>query len=137
MSHFGIWVCMLVAMPVAGNAQAICHPADNLSANLIQQISGMLTTSDSLRISLTVPVVASSQVILASDEATCGRALQVQDSVIAQSNSSYLPPYFSRSLYVIKVGTYYASLDTNGNKAEWKSVYFWDDHWRFLGFFSY
>jgi hypothetical protein len=96
----------------------------------------MLTTGDALRISLSVPVVSSSRVTLVSDSTTCARALQVQDSVIAASNPSYVTPYPSRNLYVIQVGTYYASLDTHANKAEWKSVYFWDDQWRFLGFFS-
>ena len=130
-------VCVAALLPVLASAQTICRPADDLSGNLIQQISEMLTTTDSLRISLGVPVVPSSQVSLATDEPTCTQALHVQDSVIAASNSAYLAPYPLRQLYVVRVGTYFASLDTSGNTAEWKSVYFWDDHWRFLGFFSY
>lgn len=126
-----------ICLPVVANSQVVCRPADDLSANLIQQLSDMLTTGDSLRMSLTVPVVPASQVTLVTNEATCTRAREVQDSVIASSNSSYLPPYPSRPLYVVSVGTYYASLDTSNSEAEWRSVYIWDDHWRFLGFFLY
>lgn len=127
----------LAVVPIVAEAQTVCRASNKLSSNLIGEITSMLTTNDSLRIALTVPVVPASQVVLATDEATCARALRVQDSVIAASNSRYSPPYPSRQLYVVKVGIYYASLDTNGNRAEWQSVYFWDDRWRFLGFFSF
>ncbi len=127
----------LICLPATLQAQTVCRASDATSANLVQQITSMLTVGDALRISLTVPVVSSSQVTLVSDSTLCGRALQVQDSVISASNSAYTAPFPSRTLYVVKVGTYYASLDTHDNTAEWKSVYFWDDHWRFVGFFSY
>jgi hypothetical protein len=126
-----------VCVPAALQAQTICRGSDRTSVNLIQQIASMLTVGDPLRVSLTVPVVPSSQVTLVSDSTICSRALQVQDSVIAESDSDYTAPFPTRTLYVIKIGTYYASLDTHDNTSEWKSVYFWDDHWRFLGFFSY
>lgn len=128
---------LVAAAPVAASAQTACRNSDQTSANLIQQISSMLTADDSVRIALNVPVVPTSQVALVTDEGTCTRVLQVQDSVIAESNPSYLPPYPLRALYVVQIGTYYASLDTNANTAEWKSLYFWDDHWRFLGFSSF
>ena len=107
---------VLAALPHVGSAQtATCRTADVTSGRLVGMVKGMMEPKDSaLRRILGVPLVATSQVTLTTDAAVCARAGQALDSLghALAPNEPPIPP-FDDPLYVVKIGSSFAVVDTN------------------------
>src|SRR5258707_567263 len=121
----------LAAWVVPLSAQS-CRPADTRSGRMISTLDRLMTgsTKDNLtRISLRLPSVAPSQVVIIADSAVCARALQVLDSVVHVTNPSApanIPP---RALYVIGIGSFIAVSDPNDRIDGLMVINFFDAAW--------
>jgi len=84
------------------------------------------------RISLQLPSVTASQILLVTDSTVCARALQVLDSVIHVVNPNAPANIPARGLYVINIGSFIAVSDPNDRSEGRMFVNFFDAAWTWL-----
>ena len=121
-----------IAMPITQVAGQ-CKSADTLSADIIDQVIALATTSDSvIRVSLQVPGTTTSQVALVTDQTICLRAWQAVDSTVKATNPNAPVNSTQRPLYVVTVGSYRAVVDPLAHVGEWFPMYFFDAAWGYV-----
>ena len=118
---------LLAALGWVGQVQAqVCRPADVTSGDMIgilQRYAGATSGGDkTVRDSLHLPLVSSSQVVLVTAESVCKKANQAYQGKLANTGGSP----FSGKVYVVQVGSSnYAVMDpafNYGNPRFWTIV---------------
>src|SRR5688572_1567739 len=96
--------CLTELVFIAQAGAQACKPADNLSATVSAEIRKLVTTNNSVRDSLRLPLVSASQVVIVNDTLVCDRVRVALDSMIAAETPDpiNLGP---RPIYAIKIGT--------------------------------
>lgn len=116
----------------AGSAQTPkkCRAADTRSLALIRELQEWETTTDPQRIAsrdniFHIPVVASNQITLVTDEKVCAKMVTAYTSKMA---------YTPTSLYVIKIGTKgYAGYDPDRLHGEFTSLTIFNTKFVYIG----
>jgi hypothetical protein len=118
------------------NAQS-CLGADTSSARIIARVqayvTGASTGAAQTRAMLHLPSLVASQVTLLTDEASCVRARQAQDSLVHATNPDSPAVMPVRGLYVVKLGTYNALVDPCARSQGEAMLGFFDPNWAYLG----
>lgn len=116
-----------------------CLGPDTASVRIIATIRGIVTGGPKAaqsRAMLHLPKLAASDVILVTDEASCVRARQAQDSLVHATNPDAPRVLPARAMYVVKFGTYNALVDpTNRMQGDFVLDLF-DPGWTHLGSMS-
>jgi hypothetical protein len=116
-------------------AQNTCHGADVNSDHFIRVLNKMMAAEQSaFRAKLSMPLVTSTGISLASDPAICARAGAAVDSMVKVwlPNETVTP--VTTPLYVIQVGTSYAVADLNSlPSGEYDSVMIFGPLWEYRG----
>jgi hypothetical protein len=115
-----------------------CFASDTASVRIIARLQELVTgTSPGVvksRAMFHLPSFSASQVTLVTDDSSCVRARQAEDSVI-HTNPRAPATIPARQLYVVKVGTYNAVVDL-GNRVEGDVMLSLSDpNWAYLGAF--
>lgn len=132
-----IYFAAIVALAVSGDKAVgqACRPADARSDRMISTLDRLMNGNkkDTLtRISLLLPIVPPSQIVVVTDSAVCARAIQVLDSIIHITNPdapANIPP---RPLYVINIGSFIAISDPNDQSDGHMAIDFFDATWKWL-----
>lgn len=121
----------LVAHPAL--AQATCHAADEHSADVINQITGMMDSwvDAQTRSEFGVSLVSPSEITLVSDSATCARAGEVVDSLLHVWHPTATIPPWQAPLYVFKIGSSYATMDRSNPDQPGYGVMFFTPLWSY------
>jgi hypothetical protein len=130
---------ILFALAFIGNAQAqgyTCKPGDFFSDMMIRQINWSIADPAS-RSALGLPNVPSSQVTLATDAATCNRAVLALDTLAhSQHSTEPMPPQGTGAVYVLTIGTYtgVAPLDSaqDSKRMGYAPLFLFDSLWHFV-----
>jgi hypothetical protein len=116
-----------------------CLGPDTASVRIIATIRGLVTGGPKAaqsRAMLHLPKLTASEVTLVTDEASCVRARQAQDSLVHATNPAARRVLPARAMYVVKFGTFNALVDPT-NRMEGDSVLdLFDPNWAYLGSFS-
>ena len=109
-----MWLVLATSLAVHASAQSVCRPADQASADLIEEMGRYSSASGGdaavMRDSLRLPSVPRSQVVLVTNESTCKKARTTYETSLSTPGFT-----FSGRLYVVKIGTVYAVLDPTFN----------------------
>jgi hypothetical protein len=119
------------SLPASSAAQSSCRPADATSARTVTDLQDLVTSSDSFtvrtRTSLGLPVTAANKVSYATDTRTC-------NSAVTALNGYFATPNRARTVYVYKVGSYYAVEDPGEQQSQaYRGVIIYDSKWGFKG----
>jgi hypothetical protein len=124
-----------LAVPVTYSSAQSCRPSDARSDRMIGTFNRLMTGNDKdnkTRISLQLPSVTTSQILIVTDSAVCARALQALDSVVHVTNP-YAPANIqARPLYVIRIGSFIAVSDPNDRSDGRMIINFFDAAWTWL-----
>ena len=124
---FSIILCglMLASSVSRIDAQATkCRAADSLSANLINQLTLIATSTDSETVAdrttiYHVPALTASQITLVTDEKVCGKVIIAVAALPAKPTPA--------NLYVVKLGSKgYAAWDPAELAGEYRIVFIFD-----------
>lgn len=124
-------VCAVLLAPPA---EAQCRGQDSTSTNLIYDVAGYTTATDSLtravRDSLRLPSVPASQVVLVADSSVCRKAASAYQSQLAGQGLGG----FTGSVYVVQAGTTYTVLDPGYHytRGDGGVLLTFDSHWKLL-----
>lgn len=124
-----------LTVPITNGSAQSCRPADARSARMIGTLTQLMTGStddNKTRISLRLPSVTASQIVLVTDSAVCARALQVLDSVVHVTNPDAPANIPARTLYVISIGSYIAVSDPGDRSNGRMIINFFDAAWTWL-----
>lgn len=118
-----LWLSVSVIVASIGEAQTIkkCRAADDSSANLIDALTLMATSTDSETVAdrtniYHVPALSASQITLVTDEKVCTKVVQAVALLPAR-----LTPV---NLYVVKLGSKgYAAWDPTQMAGEYRTVH--------------
>ena len=101
-----------------------CIPADTTSLALVSAINSIMTASNVVRVKVQIPIVPASEVSLIADEAVCAKARDALNTYIQATSPGAPNPMPARPLYVVRVGTYFATLDSSVGARRVESVGF-------------
>ena len=124
------------ALPARELQAQSCMAADTSSVRIIATIRRLVTGTTGAaqsRAMLHLPSLAASQVTLVTDEASCLRARQAQDSLVHATNPRSPSVIPARALYVVKLGTYNALVDPGPRTEGNVMLGFFDPSWVYLG----
>lgn len=113
-----------------------CIAPDTASARIIATIQRIVTGTTKAaqsRAVLHIPSLTASQVTLVTDEVSCARARQAQDSLVHATNPNAPSSLPARALYVVKLGTYNALVDPGARTEGDAMLGFFDPNWAYLG----
>jgi hypothetical protein len=113
-----------------------CMSADTSSSRIITTIQRIVTGTSKAaqtRAMLHLPSLSASQVTLVSNDTSCARARQAQDSLVHATNTDAPTVMPFRPLYVIKLGTYNALVDPTARSERDFMLGFFDPAWVYLG----
>jgi|SRR3954467_508244 hypothetical protein len=106
-----------------------CRAADALTSRTLDELRGMVTSTDSLqrayRDSVRVPPGDGTSVHLVTDEQTCVRAAEAYNLV-------WKTPERRRQLYVYRVSNRYIVEDPTQGGGEYRGLQVFDLQWRYL-----
>jgi hypothetical protein len=125
-----------IALPTRKLDAQSCLGPDTASVRIIATIRGIVTGGTKAaqsRAVLHLPKLMPSEITLVTDEASCVRARQAQDSLVHATNPNSPSVIPARALYVVKLGTYNALVDP-GPRTEGDVMLGWfDPNWTYLG----
>jgi len=117
----------------AASQTPLCKVSDSTNAVVVSGIRSMMTSSDPVRIKLTLPLVSTSAVnLVTGNDSLCNSVRMAMDSVILGSN----PNAFNlgqRPIHVVQIGTYFAALNPGSSVSGMLPVMFFDNLIRFVG----
>ena len=125
-----------LALPTRKLDAQSCLGPDTASVRIIATIRGIVTGGTKAaqsRAMLHLPKLTASEVTLVTDEASCVRARQAQDSLVHATNPDAPRVLPARAMYVVKFGTFNALVDpTNRMQGDFVLDLF-DPRWTYLG----
>ena len=128
-----------LALPTRKLEAQSCLGPDTASVRIIATIRAIVTGTTKAaqsRAMLHLPKLSASEVTLVTDEASCVRAREAQDSLVHATNPNAPRVLPARPMYVVKFGTFNALVDPN-NRMQGDSVLdLFDPNWAYLGSFS-
>jgi hypothetical protein len=128
-----------LALPTRTVHAQSCLGPDTASVRIIATIRGIVTGGTKAaqsRAMLHLPKLTASEVTLVTDEASCTRARQAQDSLVHATNPNAPRVLPARAMYVVKFGTFNALVDpTNRMEGDFVLDLF-DPRWTHLGSMS-
>lgn len=128
-----------IAVPTRQLDAQSCLGPDTASVRIIATITAIVTGGTKAaqsRAMLHLPKLTASEVTLVTDEASCVRARQAQDSLVHATNPHAPKILPKRGMYVVKFGTFNALVDpTNRMEGDFVLDLF-DPQWAYLGSMS-
>lgn len=125
--------CVLTLASTQAVAQATtCKTADPTSARIISAIKSIMSPTNKVRLYAKVPLVSPTEITLVLNDSTCARA---RDVLNANAYSPDPPPnpLPEWQVYVVQVGTYFATFDPEQRAGEWHIIGFFDSAWNYVG----
>lgn len=106
-----------------------CLPTDSISTRIVRLfqsfISGSTPEDSTMRSTLGLNAVTSSEVVVVTADSVCSRAAMAMDAQRDEKSTSY-------SLYVVALGTSYAVVDTTGTRRGYTPAWVFDQNWNFI-----
>lgn len=116
-----------------------CFASDTSSVRIVARLQRLVTGTSSgtvkSRAMFHLPSFNASDVTLVTDDSSCVRARQAEDSVIHATNPRAPVSIPARPLYVVKVGTYNAVADLAQRVEGNVMLTLYDPNWAYLGSF--
>jgi hypothetical protein len=125
-----------LALPTRKLDAQSCLGPDTASVRIIATIRGIVTGGTKAaqsRAMLHLPKLTPSEVTLVTDEASCVRARQAQDSLVHATNPDAPSVLPKRALYVVKFGAFNALVDPTVRTEGDFTLDLFDSIWAYLG----
>jgi hypothetical protein len=131
LAYLGAMLWLAGARPlVAQGSISACQPYDANAEQLYQQVVRIATSTDSVYVAMRakfgIPQTPLNQIERVNDKTTCGKA-------VSAINSTMSTPRLERTIYLLRVGTNYATIDPAERAGEWRPIFFFNGSWRYLG----
>lgn len=129
-----IVLCWAILGPVEAWSQTpICKAANDTSAQIISAVKAIMTPTNKVRLHANVRVAPAAEITLITNDSTCIRALDALNSYTFSGHPAPADPLPVYPIYVLRVGTYYATFDEEERAGEWHIIDFFDSSWNYVG----